>query len=475
MPPTPRLRRHRSGTVLATFENMYRTRTWGEERPLISTAMRACILTGFAVFILVLVGCTPNQPVGNAPVNTSSNSGTVANTNANTNLSTQNPEAAARIPITMPVVDALLTDEAFVSEFRKSVQPSDEQFDKLKNAARDAVLKLGEDGQEDDSRSTRSSTSQADKQIKEILGNDGGQKFLALARRYWSGGDQELAAKPNEVPTDTRVVINAPAYRMDIFRDGQLVKSYKVGIGYPEFPLPVGVRTAKSIIFNPTWTPPDEPWVKGEFQPGKTVEAGSKKNPLGVLKIPIGLPSLIHGGKDPSRLGTFASHGCVGLTNALVQDFAAQLASLSGSELTQQQIKQYEQKRSETQEVPLSKTVPVELRYETIVVEDGKLRIYRDVYEHGTNTEENLNRVLGIYGVSMASFTPEEQNQIREALKKMAVDPQGKPVEEDASSSNKKPSTSSRVTKNIKGAKEVVVEVAALRGKGYPAPVNINA
>ena len=260
---------------------------------------------------------------------------------------------------------------------------------------------------------------------------------------------------------------------MDLFRDGQLLKSYKVGIGYPEFPLPVGVRTAKTIIFNPTWTPPDEPWVKGEFQPGKTVEAGSRKNPLGFIKIPIGLPSLIHGGKDPSRLGTFASHGCVGLTNPLIQDFAAELATLSGTQLTPEQIKQYEKQRKETTELDLTSDVPVELRYETIVVEDGKLRIFRDVYEHGTNTEENLNRVLQVYGVSMSSFSPEEQAKVRDALSKMAIDAQGKPVEEANNNSEKK-STSSRVTRNVKGSKEIVIEIAALRGKGYPAPVNIN-
>jgi hypothetical protein len=260
---------------------------------------------------------------------------------------------------------------------------------------------------------------------------------------------------------------------MDVFRDGQLVKSYKIGIGYPEFPLPVGLRTAKTIIFNPTWTPPDEPWVKGEYQPGKTVEAGSKKNPLGVLKIPIGLPSLIHGGKDPSRLGTFASHGCAGLTNALAQDFASEIASLSGSRLTPEQIKEYEKQRKETVEVDLSRPVPVELRYETLVVEDGELHIYRDVYEHGTNTEANLNSVLQAFGVSINDLSPDEQTKVREALKDMAVDARGKPVDEDRDT-NKKPSTSSRVTRNIKGKKEIVIEIAALKGKGYPAPLGMD-
>jgi hypothetical protein len=157
---------------------------------------------------------------------------------------------------------------------------------------------------------------------------------------------------------------------------------------------------------------------------------------------------------------------------ALVQDFTAELTKLSGSPLTPQQIKAYEQKRSETSEVNLSNPVPVELRYETIVADDGKLHIYRDVYEHGTNTEENLERVLQAYGLSMKDLSADEQTKVRDALKKMAIDAQGQPVDEG--DSNKKPSTSSKVTRTIKGAKEVVVDVAALKGKGYPAPVNIN-
>src|SRR5262249_30300489 len=67
---------------------------------------------------------------------------------------------------------------------------------------------------------------------------------------------------PFSAPPDTRIVVNAPAHRLDVFQNGQLVKSYKIGIGYPEFPLPTGMRRASQIIFNPTWTPPDEPWVE---------------------------------------------------------------------------------------------------------------------------------------------------------------------------------------------------------------------
>ena len=40
----------------------------------------------------------------------------------------------------------------------------------------------------------------------------------------------------------------------------------------------------------------------------------------------------------------------------------------------------------------LSKAVPVELRYETITVDDGKLHIYRDVYDRGAGPASSADR-----------------------------------------------------------------------------------
>jgi hypothetical protein len=82
--------------------------------------------------------------------------------------------------------------------------------------------------------------------------------------------------------------------------------------------------------------------------------------------------------------------------------------------------------------------------------------------------------VLEAYGLSMNDLSADEQTKVREALKKMAIDAQGKPVDE-SDKDEKKSSKSDRVTRNIKGSKEIVIEIAALKGKGYPAPVNINA
>ena len=81
---------------------------------------------------------------------------------------------------------------------------------------------------------------------------------------------------PNAVPKDSRIVVNIPAFRMDVFRDGSLLKSYKIGIGYQQFPLPTGFRKAEMIIFNPTWTQPNESWASN---PGEVVPAGAGNPP----------------------------------------------------------------------------------------------------------------------------------------------------------------------------------------------------
>src|SRR5882672_11253959 len=318
------------------------------------------------------------------------------------------------VPITLPVLDALFAGAAFKADLKSKLQLTDEQIAALRKISSEAVTKLRTSNAEQQTGSAEAARQNATDAIRGVIGPDKLEQLLALARDHWNKGSEELdgaAAKdaeptmlpgPNAVPRDTRIVVNIPAFRMDVFANGSLIKSYKVGIGYPQFPLPQGLRKAETIIFNPTWTPPDSPWVNTmKVTPGEVIAAGSAQNPLGPIKIPIGAPSLIHGGKPLYKIGTFASHGCVGMTNGQVKDFAKLLAQASQTELSDQTIAAYLKNRTRTRTLKLSNLVPVELRYETIVVEDGRLHIYRDVYDQNTNTEENLRAVLAANGISL--------------------------------------------------------------------------
>lgn len=294
-----------------------------------------------------------------------------------------------------------------------------------------------------------------------------------------------LLPGPNAVPRDTRVVINIPAFRMDVFEDGASIKSYRVGIGYPKYPLPTGLRKAELVIINPTWTPPHSPWVNAmNATPGEIVGAGSKHNPLGPIKVPLGEATLIHGGKPLSKIGTFASHGCVGMTNAQVKDFAKVLLQASDTELSDETLTAYLNKRTRTRVVNLTKLVPIELRYETIVLEDGVLHIYRDVYAQNTNTEIKLREVLETNGLKFDELSSDGKTQILEALNAMSLHPgkqaEPKPSPPDLQSSanmntnaNEKRAAAERQRK-LRDQKEIAIEISALSGKGYPAPMSLD-
>jgi lipoprotein-anchoring transpeptidase ErfK/SrfK len=459
--------------------------------------MRIFLRTAFVIIVLIITlsGCVqqPANVANNNPVNTATPAPQASPQVIKASASDENS-----MPVTLPVLDAFFADKSFNAELKSKLQLTDEQVERLRKVAHDETLSLRETDTGEYAGTTSAASAHAAEAIKEIIGDEKARQLATFLRERWGGtnegGENEeahaAAAKFNVVPADTRIVVNSPGFRMDVFEDGKLVKSYKVGIGYPEFPLPTGLRKASDIIFNPTWTPPDEPWVESanKVKPGQKIEAGDKLNPLGPIKIPIGLPSLIHGGKSPAKLGTFASHGCVGLTTPQVQDFARVLARLSGTDLTDEQITAYQKNPKETKDVKLGHPIPVELRYETIVVEDGRLHIYRDVYDRNTNTEENLRAVLGSYNVTLEQLSEQERTNVMNALKEMSRDASGRSDNMNGNSNAASPKNGDKnknangnvradkgkVTRAVNGRKEIVIEVASLKGKGYPAPVDLD-
>src|SRR5215213_3086083 len=317
--------------------------------------------------LCLLAGCT------NAPSNSNTASVQTAAASPSPSPSPTTSETAS-VQVTLPLLDALLTDEKFVGQLKSKLKVTDDQVAELKRVSSAEIDRLRQSNAEDLEGNATDARTRASEQLRTILGEDKSREFSTLVSDYWSKGDvaegsddkdrPQMLPGPNAVPKDTRVVVNIPAFRMDLFQDGSLVKSYKVGIGYPEFPLPQGLRKANQTIFNPAWTPPDSPWVATmkNVTPGEKVEPGSKDNPLGPIKIPIGLPSLIHGGKSPAKIGKFASHGCVGLTNAQIKDFAMLLMQAANNEVSDKEIASYLEDKTKTKEVKLDQVIPVELR-----------------------------------------------------------------------------------------------------------------
>jgi lipoprotein-anchoring transpeptidase ErfK/SrfK len=406
--------------------------------------------------------------------------------NSPTPLSSPSEDAS----LTPSVLDQLFSDKIFTAALKSKVQLTDDQIASLKKVSSDELAKLRSANAENQTAAVEDARARTLKSIRDLLGSEKTDQLMALALERRSSQTDTAATNgpeltqlkgPNAVPPDTRIVVNIPAFRMDVFRDGMLLKSYRIGIGYQEFPLPTGFRKAEMIIFNPTWTQPNESWASN---PGAVVPAGAAGNPLGPIKVPIGGANLIHGGKALAKIGTFASHGCVGLTNDQVKEFAQVLADATHTQLKPEMITAFLKKKTRTQVVKLSKIVPVELRYETIVIQEGQLHVYRDVYNKNTNTEENLRAAFDATGVSFDSLTEEEKTRALDAVNAMSLHPkkQAKPAPTMTANQNatdKKALAAERKAEvarqsKLRNQKEVVIDIASLSGKGYPAPKDLN-
>jgi lipoprotein-anchoring transpeptidase ErfK/SrfK len=396
--------------------------------------------------------------------------------------------AASEDPsLTLPVLDQLFAEKIFTAALKSKVQLTEDQIAALKKTSSDELAKLRSANAENQTAAAEEARARTLKSMRDLLGNEKMDQVLALALERRSSqadtvtnGDELTQLKgPNAVPPDTRIVVNIPAFRMDVFRDGTLLKSYRIGIGYQEFPLPTGFRKAEMIIFNPTWTQPNESWASN---PGAVVPAGAAGNPLGPIKVPIGGANLIHGGKVLAKIGTFASHGCVGLTNDQVKDFAKVLADATNTTLKEETIAAYLKKKTRTQVVKLSKIVPVELRYETIVIQDGQLHVYRDVYKKNTNTEENLRAVFEANGIGFDTLSEDQKTQALDAVNAMSLRPKKQPtpaVVANQNASDKKALAAARKAeaerqRKLRNQKETVIDLASLSGKGYPSPKDLN-
>ena len=144
----------------------------------------------------------------------------------------------------------------------------------------------------------------------------------------------------------------------------------------------------------------------------------------------------------------------------------------------------YLKKRTRTQVVKLSKPVPVELRYETIVIQEGQLHIYRDVYNKNTNTEENLRAVFAANGVNFDTLSEEEKTQALDAVNAMSLHPKKQTVPKptvvaNQNSADKRALAAERKAeaerqRKLRSQKEIVIDLAALSGKGYPAPRDLH-
>ena len=128
------------------------------------------------------------------------------------------------LPVTLPVLDAFFADSAFVAQLQPRLDLTDGQIDSLRRISSEETARLRRDASAG-SGVAWAARELATTKINTVIGIEKSARLMALVRYYWSdvsaGADTTLAGRdsavlaaaavPSNVPTDTRVVVNAPA------------------------------------------------------------------------------------------------------------------------------------------------------------------------------------------------------------------------------------------------------------------------
>jgi hypothetical protein len=111
------------------------------------------------------------------------------------------------------------------------------------------------------------------------------------------------------------IVVSLEDRKLALVEDGQVKKVYTVAVGKPTTPSPTGTFTIERRVANPTY-----------HHGGKTVLPGPG-NPVGTRWMGLSIHGYgIHGTNEQKSIGKAASHGCIRMAKADLEEFYEMVA-----------------------------------------------------------------------------------------------------------------------------------------------------
>ena len=131
----------------------------------------------------------------------------------------------------------------------------------------------------------------------------------AIAIGMQAAGQQTVPAAPAQ-PVKRVIVVSIEDRKLALVEDGHVKKVYPVAVGKPTTPSPVGTFTIARRVKNPTY-----------HHDGKTVLPGPG-NPVGTRWMGLSTKGYgIHGTNEQKSIGKAASHGCIRMAKADLEEF----------------------------------------------------------------------------------------------------------------------------------------------------------
>jgi murein L,D-transpeptidase YcbB/YkuD len=209
--------------------------------------------------------------------------------------------------------------------------------------------------------------------------------------------------------TGLRLDLNIPALKVVLYDGDQAVKSYGIAVGKRGHDTPIGEYTISHAEWNPWWRPPPgREWTRG-----KEITPPGPNNPMGRVKLFFAPLYFIHGTPEAESIGSAASHGCVRMRNADVIELARLLHERAAPNVTSRDIDRILAQSRTTRTVRFERPVEVVIRYDPIVVEDGMLRIFPDLYGYNRIHAEGVVQALLSAGYNVNGI---DRNAVRDLL-----------------------------------------------------------
>ena len=110
------------------------------------------------------------------------------------------------------------------------------------------------------------------------------------------------------------IVVSIPERKLVLMEDGAVKKVYPVAVGKASTPSPAGRFTINARVSNPTYS-----------HRGKVIGPGPR-NPVGSRWMGLSVKGYgIHGTNEPGSIGKAASHGCIRMGKADLEELFAQV------------------------------------------------------------------------------------------------------------------------------------------------------
>jgi lipoprotein-anchoring transpeptidase ErfK/SrfK len=132
---------------------------------------------------------------------------------------------------------------------------------------------------------------------------------MSVAMSMTAAAQQTVAQATNAITVKRVIVVSLEDHKLALVENGKVMKVYTVAVGKPSTPSPVGTFTIERRVMNPTYSHDGR-----VFPPGPNNPVGDRWMGLSVRGYGI------HGTNVPSSIGKAASHGCIRMGKADIEE-----------------------------------------------------------------------------------------------------------------------------------------------------------